>query len=249
MRQLQSCLPLPKTDKVVEFNVVTGSLKNNSYDRLCLLVPTNIATTVLSALENSDKKFHDWTIDGCDDDGDDGTIVKDLQSLPSSMFQVIRSISVEQLTKFTFRSTKCECDEMKSNGFEKKNNKNRPCLEAELLEWLIHGEEFWSTKYVVLSFFDERTGITARVPFEISQMDHAIFFEYAKSLCNIGRDEDEIGLVLQDYDWLDRRALVEEFGETPRGLTKVNENFLNDVKKAIDNEDAKWAENWYNTNR
>ena len=248
-------LPSPaKTDKVVEFNVIAGSSKYNAHDRVCLLVPTNMSTPVLEALENSDKKSHDWTIDGSDDDGDDGTIVKDIQTLPSSMFQPIRTIAVEELAEF-IREGKADENQRgnkKSEDGNKKSTKTRKHWESEILDWLIHGEDYFSVKYVVLEFVHQEGDYTSdirdytsdKILFQITKQEHSNFYAYAKSLSKICNEVDWVYLGICDLIDSERASFLKHFmkecGDKLRVVT-VDENIFANVHDAAENKGEDWV--------
>ena len=138
------------------------------------------------------------------------------------------------MTKYTAEGN-TDGGSKKIDDADKDNTKKPKYLESEILDWLIHGEDYFSVKYVVLYFVDEQDGedgYTAKVPFEITKKEHLVFFEYAKSLCSIC----DSGLVyLSGCDLVDRPEFLKEYGESRR----VDEDFLASVEEAVDDEDVR----------
>jgi hypothetical protein len=118
--------------------------------------------------------------------------------------------------------------------------------ESEILEWLIHGESYFSKQYVVLNFMDGKDwpdgGYTRKVGFEINRKEHISFYEEAMKIYE-NSEEDGDMVYLQGIELLDRGQFLRGFGD--RRYYVVDDDMLKSFREAAVSEDVgEWA--WEN---
>jgi hypothetical protein len=90
--------------------------------------------------------------------------------------------------------------------------------ESELLDWLVHGDSFFSKKYVILDFMDEKDGgdgYTGKKVFEITKKEHMGFCDAAIKLY----ENSDGYLYLQNVDIIDRGQYLRKFGGRKEAVT------------------------------
>ena len=119
--------------------------------------------------------------------------------------------------------------------------------ESELLDWLVHGESFFSKKYVILGF--RHHGDSRKVHFEISKEEYMPFYDACKTIFDNYKKNDryneQIGY-LDSCELVDRGTYLCGFSFRSK-LFIVDDHILREfeVKASYDEVVGYWASNWH----
>lgn len=117
--------------------------------------------------------------------------------------------------------------------------------ETELIDWLIHGDAFFSKKYVVLDFMDGKDGpydgYTEKKVFEITKKEHMGFYDAALEICD-NSECDGDSIYLQGCDIMDRGQYLREYGG--KGAQVVTDELLAEFEEDAREGDSAWADNY-----